>query len=132
IKEGALSMWVLIIIPVVILLVPVILYNGLIAKRNQVRNIFATTDALLKKRFDQPQYANMDKTIIPTKEVSCLKQNRTQNHCLLPFGQPLPRRPCCASWAVRRWKHPWATSALARCSPASPATTTTNPSMAVS
>ena len=45
-------MWVLIIIPVVILLIPVILYNGLIAKRNQVRNIFATTDALLKKRFD--------------------------------------------------------------------------------
>ena len=45
-------MWALIIIPVVILLIPVILYNGLIAKRNQVRNIFATTDALLKKRFD--------------------------------------------------------------------------------
>ena len=45
-------MWALIIIPVVILLIPAILYNGLIAKRNQVRNIFATTDALLKKRFD--------------------------------------------------------------------------------
>ncbi len=45
-------MWVLIIIPVAILLIPIILYNGLIAKRNQVRNIFATTDALLKKRFD--------------------------------------------------------------------------------
>ncbi len=42
----------MIIIPVVILLIPVILYNSLIAKRNQVRNIFATTDALLKKRFD--------------------------------------------------------------------------------
>ncbi len=45
-------MWALIIIPVVILLIPVIFYNSLIAKRNQVRNIFATTDALLKKRFD--------------------------------------------------------------------------------
>jgi LemA protein len=45
-------MWMLIVIAVVILLVPVILYNSLIGKRNQVRNIFATTDALLKKRFD--------------------------------------------------------------------------------
>jgi len=45
-------MWALIIIPAVILLIAAMLYNGLVAKRNQVRNIFATTDALLKKRFD--------------------------------------------------------------------------------
>ncbi len=45
-------MWPLIVILIIILLVPVAMYNSLIAKRNQVRNIFATTDALLKKRFD--------------------------------------------------------------------------------
>ena len=45
-------MWPLIIVTVIVLLIPVIMYNNLIAKRNQVRNIFATTDALLKKRFD--------------------------------------------------------------------------------
>ncbi len=65
-------MWALIIIPVVILLVGAILYNGLIAKRNQVRNIFATTDALLKKRFDLipnlvaavKGYANHERTLL--------------------------------------------------------------------
>lgn len=46
-------MWVVIIVVLaVVLLTPVVLYNSLIGKRNQVKNIFATTDALLKKRFD--------------------------------------------------------------------------------
>ncbi len=46
-------MWVVVsVVVVVIVLTPVILYNSLIAKRNQVRNIFATTDAMLKKRYD--------------------------------------------------------------------------------
>lgn len=45
-------MWPLIIVVFVLLLVPIVMYNSLIARRNQVRNIFATTDALLKKRFD--------------------------------------------------------------------------------
>lgn len=46
-------MWVVIIVViVVVLLTPFILYNSLVGKRNQVKNIFATTDALLKKRFD--------------------------------------------------------------------------------
>lgn len=46
-------MWVVIIIVLaVVLLTPVILYNSLVGKRNQVKNIFATTDALLKKRYD--------------------------------------------------------------------------------
>jgi len=30
----------------------VILYNGLVAKKNQVSNVFGTIDALLKKRYD--------------------------------------------------------------------------------
>ena len=45
-------MWVAIVVFVVILLTPFLLYNSLVGKRNQVRNIFATTDALLKKRYD--------------------------------------------------------------------------------
>lgn len=33
-------------------LVPILIYNSLISKKNQVDNIFASLDALLKKRFD--------------------------------------------------------------------------------
>jgi len=43
-------------IPVAILAVPliilVVIYNGLIAKKNQVANVFGTIDVMLKKRFD--------------------------------------------------------------------------------
>ena len=45
-------MWVAIIIGVVVILVAVFLYNSLIAKKNQVTNVFGTIDALLKKRYD--------------------------------------------------------------------------------
>jgi len=45
-------MWIPIIIASVILLIPIIMYNSLIGKRNQVRNIFATVDVMLKKRWD--------------------------------------------------------------------------------
>jgi len=44
------------IVPIVVLaiviLIPVVLYNSLIAKKNQVNNAFASTDTLLKKRYD--------------------------------------------------------------------------------
>lgn len=44
------------IVLIVILFVPVltliIMYNSLISKRNQVHNVFATMDAILKKRWD--------------------------------------------------------------------------------
>ena len=45
-------MWLAIIIGVVVILVVVFLYNSLIAKKNQVTNVFGTIDALLKKRYD--------------------------------------------------------------------------------
>ncbi len=45
-------MWVVVVIFVVILLVPVFLFNSLVGKKNQVKNVFASTDALLKKRYD--------------------------------------------------------------------------------
>jgi LemA protein len=45
-------MWPAIIILAIILLVPIFIFNTLIGRRNQVKNIFATTDALLKKRYD--------------------------------------------------------------------------------
>lgn len=35
-----------------ILLVPALMYNSLVGKRNQVHNIFGTMDAMLKKRWD--------------------------------------------------------------------------------
>ena len=41
-----------IVILVVVLLVPILIYNSLVAKKNQVLNVFATIDALLKKRYD--------------------------------------------------------------------------------
>ena len=42
----------MIIIVVMVLLIPVLMYNSLIGKRNQIHNIFGTMDAMLKKRWD--------------------------------------------------------------------------------
>lgn len=36
----------------VVLCIPVLIYNSLIGKKNQVNNVFASLDALLKKRYD--------------------------------------------------------------------------------
>lgn len=43
---------ILLIVGVIVLLIPVLMYNTLVAKRNQIHNIFGTMDALLKKRWD--------------------------------------------------------------------------------
>ena len=43
---------VLIGVLVIGLLIPVMMYNTLVGKRNQIHNIFGTMDALLKKRWD--------------------------------------------------------------------------------
>jgi len=45
-------MWIVIVICVVVLFAIVFIYNSLIAKKNQIKNIFGTIDALLKKRYD--------------------------------------------------------------------------------
>jgi LemA protein len=45
-------MWIAIIIAVVVILFVIFLYNTLIAKKNQVTNVFGSIDALLKKRYD--------------------------------------------------------------------------------
>ena len=45
-------MWVVIVIVVVVLFAVIFIYNSLIAKKNQVKNVFGTIDALLKKRYD--------------------------------------------------------------------------------
>lgn len=44
--------YVLLGVGIVALIVPIALYNLLISRRNQIRNIEASTDALLKKRYD--------------------------------------------------------------------------------
>jgi len=44
--------WIPVVIIGVILLFAVIFYNSLIGKKNQVKNVFGTIDALLKKRYD--------------------------------------------------------------------------------
>jgi len=41
-----------VLILVVVVLVPVLLYNSLVGKKNQVSNVFASMDAMLKKRYD--------------------------------------------------------------------------------
>ena len=41
-----------IIILIAVILVPVFLYNSLVGKKNQVSNVFASIDALLKKRYN--------------------------------------------------------------------------------
>ena len=45
-------MWIIIAVPAAILVIIAILYNTLIAKKNQIANVFGTTDAMLKKRYD--------------------------------------------------------------------------------
>lgn len=45
-------MQIVLLIIVVLVLIGVVMYNSLIAKKNQVDNIFAGVDAVLKKRFD--------------------------------------------------------------------------------
>jgi len=45
-------MWIAIAVIVVFLVVVVVLYNSLVGKKNQVTNVFASIDALLKKRYD--------------------------------------------------------------------------------
>jgi LemA protein len=46
------NMFIVIIALVVIVMVWFVLYNSLVQKKNQVTNVFATIDALLKKRYD--------------------------------------------------------------------------------
>ena len=41
-----------VIIIAAVILIPVILYNSLVGKKNQVTNVFASIDTLLKKRYD--------------------------------------------------------------------------------
>ena len=45
-------MWIAIIIPVAVIVIIVFLYNSLVAKKNQVINVFGTIDVMLKKRYD--------------------------------------------------------------------------------
>jgi len=46
-------MWLIPLVIVGVVLVAIIaIYNGLVHKRNQVRNVFATIDVMLKKRWD--------------------------------------------------------------------------------
>jgi LemA protein len=42
----------IIIVGIGVLLIPVLMYNSLVGKRNQIHNIFGTMDAMLKKRWD--------------------------------------------------------------------------------
>jgi LemA protein len=43
---------IVIAVIVVVLLIPILIYNSLIGRKNQVLNVFGTIDALLKKRYD--------------------------------------------------------------------------------
>ena len=46
-------MWIAIgVVSVVVIATVVLLYNSLVAKKNQVINVFGTIDAMLKKRYD--------------------------------------------------------------------------------
>ncbi len=46
------SVYILLAVPAVIALIFIGMYNGLVAKRNQVRNVAASVGALLQKRYD--------------------------------------------------------------------------------
>ncbi len=74
-------MSVLLIILVVIAIVLVLMYNSLVAKKNQVENIFASVDTQLKKRYDLipnlvasvSKYMQHEKSIL--EEVTLLRAN---------------------------------------------------------
>jgi LemA protein len=44
--------YALIVVVVLIVLIPVLMYNSLVGKRNQVDSVFSTIDVMLKKRYD--------------------------------------------------------------------------------
>ncbi len=46
------TVWIVVGIIVAIVLFIVLMFNSLIGKKNQVKNVFGTIDALLKKRYD--------------------------------------------------------------------------------
>lgn len=73
------------IILAVFMLVIVLIFNNLIAKKNQVRNIFATTDALLKKRYDLiPQLVTTVKTYMKHEQHLFEKITETRIKALAP------------------------------------------------
>jgi LemA protein len=43
---------VVIVIAVIVVGIPILIYNSLVGKKNQVLNVFGSIDALLKKRYD--------------------------------------------------------------------------------
>jgi len=45
-------MWVILIVVAVLALFYIVVYNGLVGKKNQVENAFASIDTMLKKRYD--------------------------------------------------------------------------------
>ncbi len=45
-------MYIAIMIIAALLLIPILIYNSLVGRKNQVLNVFGTIDALLKKRYD--------------------------------------------------------------------------------
>jgi LemA protein len=45
-------MWIVIGIALVVIIIPIVIYNSLIGKKNQVQNVFGTIDVMLKKRYD--------------------------------------------------------------------------------
>ena len=50
--DGLSTLWVLIAILGAAVVIVVLLYNGLVGKKNRVENAFGSMDALLKKRYD--------------------------------------------------------------------------------
>lgn len=51
-REGDREMLGIIAVGVAVFIIVIFIYNSLIAKKNQVKNVFGTIDALLKKRYD--------------------------------------------------------------------------------
>ena len=72
-------MWIAVVIAAIVLFLLLIMFNSLIAKKNQVENAFSTIDSQLKKRYDLipnlvatvKGYAKHEATIL--KEVTDLR-----------------------------------------------------------
>lgn len=67
-------MWIALVVIVVVVVIPILMYNSLIGKKNQVENSFASIDVMLKKRYDLiPNLVSAVKTYM-THEKSTLTE----------------------------------------------------------
>ena len=65
-------MWPVIIVLALIVVIPAILYNSLVGKRNQVKNIFAPETKSERKMIDGTPEEQVDNLVNELRGIKCL------------------------------------------------------------